>query len=51
MNGQEALDTFIESHALGMRYKIIFLDFSMPVMDGLTAAKKIREYLNQLNIP
>ena len=29
-----------------MRYSIIFTDFSMPVMDGIEATKKIRAYLD-----
>jgi CheY-like chemotaxis protein len=30
----------------GMSYSIIFTDFSMPVMDGIEATKKIRRYLD-----
>ena len=51
MNGQEALDTFIESYTLGFRYKMVFLDFSMPVMDGIEAASKIREFLAEQSVP
>ena len=35
INGQEALDQVKSASQLGLRYKIIFTDFSMPVMDGL----------------
>ncbi len=37
-NGQEGLNKFIH-----LRYDIIFMDCSMPVMDGFEATKKIRE--------
>ncbi len=37
-NGQEALNKFIH-----LRYDIIFMDCSMPGMDGFEATKKIRE--------
>lgn len=37
-NGQEALNRFIH-----VNYDIIFMDCSMPIMDGFTATKKIRE--------
>ena len=34
-----------------MKYKLIFTDFSMPVMNGITATVKIRKYLaNELKI-
>ncbi len=37
-NGQEALEMAADNH-----YDIIFMDCSMPVMDGFTAARKLRE--------
>ncbi len=37
-NGQEALNKFIH-----LRYDIIFMDCSMPIMDGFQATKQIRE--------
>lgn len=40
INGQEAVDTFRQS-PVG-RYDIILMDVMMPVMDGLTAAHRIR---------
>ena len=30
----------------GIKYKVIFTDFSMPIMDGIEATKHIRAYLN-----
>lgn len=38
LNGQEALD--ILSHS---KYDVVVMDIMMPVMDGITALKKIRE--------
>ncbi len=40
-NGEEALAAMAERH-----YDLVLLDIHMPVMDGLTAAKKIRENPN-----
>lgn len=37
-NGQEALDMFSPE-----KYDCIFMDIEMPIMDGITATKKIRE--------
>ena len=37
-NGQEALEMAADNH-----YDIIFMDCSMPVMDGFTATRKLRE--------
>ncbi len=37
-NGQEGLNKFIH-----LKYDIIFMDCSMPIMDGFEATKKIRE--------
>ena len=35
INGKEALTRFKDSIKLGFRYELIFMDFSMPVMDGI----------------
>ena len=35
---------------LGLSYKVIFTDFSMPVMDGIQATKKIRQYLQDQEV-
>ena len=37
-NGQQALDMVAEEH-----YSLVLMDIQMPIMDGFTAAKKIRE--------
>lgn len=38
-DGQQAVDIFIKNN-----YDLIFMDIQMPVMDGVTATLKIREY-------
>ena len=38
-NGQEALDLYKERSP-----KIVFLDLTMPIMDGFTALEKIKEF-------
>ena len=40
-NGQEALDSYHTQN-----FDLVFMDCQMPVMDGFTAAQKIREYEN-----
>jgi signal transduction histidine kinase/DNA-binding response OmpR family regulator len=44
-NGQEALELYQMNE-----YDLIFMDVNMPVMDGITAVKKIK-VLNKSNIP
>jgi signal transduction histidine kinase/ActR/RegA family two-component response regulator len=43
-NGQEGLNKFIHLH-----YDMIFMDCSMPIMDGFEATKKIREIEKERN--
>lgn len=45
-NGQLAIDALTS----GKAYDLVFMDVQMPVMDGLTATKKIREEL-KLDLP
>jgi len=44
-NGQEALDLYKE-----FLPKIVFLDLTMPIMDGFTALEKIKEFDNDAKV-
>ena len=35
LNGQEALEKVQQASELGLGYKLILTDFSMPIMDGI----------------
>ena len=46
INGQEAIDKITESYNNDIKYSLIFMDFSMPVMNGIDGTKGIREFLS-----
>lgn len=47
-NGQDALDSVKNRLATGKPiYKLILMDFSMPVIDGPTASKLIRDLFTE----
>ncbi|KAL0932205.1 sensor histidine kinase response [Colletotrichum truncatum] len=48
MDGKQALDAFVESAG---RYKCIFMDISMPVMDGFEATREVRVFETKKNLP
>ena len=48
MNGQEALDLYKAHHR---SFMIIIMDISMPVMDGVTATRQIRQFESELSLP
>ena len=45
INGQEAVQMSKISKKYRFQYKLILIDFNMPVMDGLEATKRLREIL------
>ncbi|KAI4652412.1 hypothetical protein J4E93_002614 [Alternaria ventricosa] len=47
-NGQEALDKYQEE---ARKFDVILMDMSMPVMDGMSATRAIREYEQSNNLP
>jgi CheY-like chemotaxis protein len=47
-NGQQAFDAVRES---GGRYKCIFMDISMPVMDGFESTRLIRGFEREQHLP
>ena len=47
INGQEAVDRIKDAYIHDIMYSLIFMDFSMPVMNGIDATKNIREHLTQ----
>ena len=48
IDGQESLNKVIEAYENGISYGIIFMDFSMPVLNGIDATKEIRNYLSNV---
>jgi len=52
ITGLEALEQVKDAYLNSMSYSVIFTDFSMPIMDGIDATRKIREFLtNEMAIP
>mmetsp|Transcript_16840 Transcript_16840/g.16092 ORF Transcript_16840/g.16092 Transcript_16840/m.16092 type:complete len:111 (-) Transcript_16840:49-381(-) len=51
-NGQQGLDKFVEMRNKSKdRKMIIFMDISMPVMDGFECTKLIRDHEKDSNLP
>ena len=42
-SGEEALGLIVSRHTAGRDFDIVILDWKMPLMDGVTCAKRIRE--------
>lgn len=47
-NGQEAVDAFVRDPS---RFRCVFMDISMPVMDGFQATRLIRAYESGMDVP
>lgn len=43
-NGLEALHAYMDSHHAGNRFDFVLMDISMPVMDGMTSTRRIRDF-------
>ncbi len=50
-NGQEAIDTFENALEQNQPFDLIFMDIMMPVMDGQSAMKRIREIEKEKDVP
>jgi two-component system sensor histidine kinase/response regulator len=42
LNGEEALHHLMSAYSSGITYSLVFMDFSMPIMNGIEATKAIR---------
>ena len=51
VNGQEAIDSFRLAHEAKRPYNVIFMNVTMPVIDGLTALRAIRSLEEGMNMP
>lgn len=49
-NGREVIDRYFTNKNY-LEFDIILMDIRMPVMDGITAVKAIRDFENKYNIP
>ena len=49
-NGQDALDIVKNASKIECFYSVIFMDCSMPIMDGYESTKLIRQYYKKNKI-
>jgi len=50
ITGQEAVDQVKIVNTMGFKYSIILTDIQMPIKDGITATKEIREYFDSIEL-
>ena len=50
ITGLEMVQQVQSATKFGLKYKVIFTDFSMPVMDGMQATRKIRAFLAERGV-
>jgi signal transduction histidine kinase/DNA-binding NarL/FixJ family response regulator len=50
-NGQMAVDRVLARNAQGLPFDLVLMDMQMPVMDGVTAAQRIRQSLDARTLP
>ena len=51
INGVEMVNLVVNSYSIGINYKLIFTDFSMPNMDGIQAVDLIRTFFKKERVP
>ena len=51
VNGKEAIDSFLFAHESKRPYDVIFMDVTMPVVDGMEALKSIRSIEKKMGVP
>ena len=49
--GLQMINLVKQSYEIGITYKLIFTDISMPGMDGIEAVKQIRDHFKSKGIP
>lgn len=49
-NGQEAINKVDQAYRCGYSYGLIFMDASMPIVDGYQATEEIRNFVRIKNI-
>ena len=48
INGKEAYEHIMEAYDNDISYDLIFMDFSMPIMNGIEATLNIRSFLTNI---
>ena len=48
MNGKEAVEKITDAYKYNIEYSLIFMDFSMPIMNGIESSRGIRDHLSRV---